>query len=65
MKLKYDGIKYIADLLQCSRQTIYIGLKELKKKALLPIGKSRVVGGGRKCCTTKVPAVEEFFLKCN
>lgn len=65
MKLKYGGVKYIASLFQCSRQTIYIGLKELEEMALLPIGKSRVAGGGRKNCITKIPNIEEIFLKCN
>lgn len=31
-KLGYGGINYIAELFNCSRQTIYDGLAELKKK---------------------------------
>lgn len=65
MKLKYGGIKYIASLFQCSRQTIYIGLKELEENKLLPIGQSRVVGGGRKSCVIKIPDIEKIFLKYN
>ena len=31
-KLDHGGINYIAELFNCSRQTIYDGLAELKKK---------------------------------
>ena len=31
-KLGYGGINYIADLFGCCRQTVAIGLEELKKK---------------------------------
>ena len=31
-KLGHGGINYIAELFNCSRQTIYNGLAELKKK---------------------------------
>ena len=65
MKLNYGGIKYIANLFQCSRQTIYIGLKELNGEKLLPTGKSRIVGGGRKSYLIKTPDVEKVFLKCS
>ena len=33
-KLGHGGINYIAELFNCSRQTIYDGLAELKKKEL-------------------------------
>ena len=31
-KLKYGGVQYIADLFNCSRQTVHTGLEELKKR---------------------------------
>jgi hypothetical protein len=31
-KLGHGGVEYIADLLDCSRQTIYAGLEEGEKK---------------------------------
>ena len=31
-KLGHGGVNYIAELFGCSRQTIYTGLSELKKK---------------------------------
>jgi len=31
-KLGHGGINYIAELFKCSRQTVYDGLAELKKK---------------------------------
>ena len=33
-KLGHGGINYIAELFHCSRQTVYNGLSELKKKGL-------------------------------
>lgn len=33
-KLGHGGISYIADLFGCCRQTVAIGLEELKKKKL-------------------------------
>lgn len=65
MKLQYGGIEFIANLFQCSRQTIYAGLKELNENKLLPTGRSRIIGGGRKNYATKTPNIEEIFLKCN
>ncbi len=65
MKLKYGGIKYIANLFKCSRQTIYTGIKELAENKLLPSGQSRVAGGGRKSRATKTPEINEVFLKCS
>lgn len=65
IKLEYGGVNYIANLFQCSRQTIYTGLKELENRTLLPLGQSRTAGGGRKNHTAKMPTVEEIFLKCD
>ena len=65
MKLEHGGIGYISNLFQCSRQTIYTGLKELEEKTLLPLGQSRAAGGGRKDHTIKISDIEEIFLKCN
>lgn len=65
MKLRYGGIEYISSLFQCSRQTIYTGLKELEEQTLLPTSRSRIIGGGRKRFTTKVPDIDKIFLKCD
>ncbi len=65
MKLKYGGVDYIVRLFQCSRQTIYTGIKELEENKLLPAGRSRAVGGGRKSCATKIPEIDDVFLKCS
>lgn len=35
-KLGHGGVEYIADLLGCSRQTIYSGLEEVEKKCIPP-----------------------------
>lgn len=61
MKLKFGGVQYIADLLQCSRQTIYRGIQELENNQLLPTGRSRVQGGGRKKLASQDVIEEVFF----
>lgn len=65
MKLSYGGVKYIASLFKCSRQTIYTGLRELRENLLIPQGKSRRLGGGRKKYDIKYPKTDKVFLKCN
>ena len=47
LKLPYGGISYIADLFVCSRDTVSLGIKELRKKETLAEGRSRKKGGGR------------------
>jgi DeoR/GlpR family transcriptional regulator of sugar metabolism len=64
MKIKFGGVQYIADLFQCSRQTIYRGIQELEKNQLLTTGRSRVDGGGRKNLASQ-KSIDEFFFKCN
>ena len=65
IKLGYGGVKYIASLFKCSRQTIYTGLHELKENLFLSQGKSRRLGGGRKKYDLKYPEANKIFLKCN
>ena len=66
IKLGYGGIKYISSLLSCTRQTIYKAIDELKENNLLPSGRSRNKGAGRKnCLEENKHIIEEAFLKCN
>ena len=62
LKLGYGGIKYIALLFECSRDTIYRGIKELGEDAVLPEERDRRVGGGRKPLLEKVADINEIFL---
>ncbi len=64
LKFGRGGLKYIVQVLGCSRRTILRGLKELKG---LPQGggyKKRVrkAGGGRKGYEEKYPDIDEKFL---
>ncbi len=65
LKLGRGGIKYIASLFKCSRQTIHTGITELKTHSLLTGSKIRKLGGGRKKYETKYPKTDEIFLKYN
>ena len=65
LKLGHGGIKYIASLFKCSRQTIYTGINELKAYSLLTSTNVRRLGGGRKKYNAKYPEVDKVFLKCN
>lgn len=65
LKLGRGGIKYIASLFKCSRQTIYTGIHELKNHSLLISSKIRRMGGGRKKYDIRYPKANEVFLKCN
>jgi predicted transcriptional regulator len=65
LKLGYGGIKYISNLFQCSRQTIYTGIKDLEEKSLLQNDQIRVMGGGRKNYTNNIQDVDKIFLKCD
>lgn len=50
-KLSYGGKMYISKLLKISRNTIEVGIKELKNPSFyeqIPLGKQRRNGGGRK-----------------
>ena len=65
VKLPHGGIKYMSNLFNCSRQTIYRGITELKKGRLLEIGKLRNKGGGRKSYITENLNVDDIFFKGN
>jgi predicted transcriptional regulator len=62
-KLGYGGIKYLAKLLGCTRQTIARGIKELECNTLVPKGKVRRLGGGRKSYQQEHPNIGDVFLK--
>lgn len=47
-KLGYGGQLYMAQVLGCSARTIQRGQAELKANAMLPKGRIRRPGGGRK-----------------
>jgi predicted transcriptional regulator len=65
IKLGHGGVKYIASLFKCSRQTIYTGIHELHENTLLSQGKIRRLGGGRKQYDIKYSKADKIFLKCN
>ena len=47
LKLPTGGISYIARLLNCSRDTLMRGIKEINEVETLAQGRSRKAGGGR------------------
>jgi hypothetical protein len=47
LKFSYGGISYIAELFNCSRDTVSLGVKELAEEEALAQGRSRKKGGGR------------------
>ena len=47
-KLGSGYISYVAELFNCSRQTLYSGLEELEKKDFMGVEEIRREGGGRK-----------------
>ena len=62
-KLPYGGITYIAELFDCSRDTISTGIKELSEEEALPKNRSRKLGGGRKPTLEKEVGITEVFLQ--
>lgn len=62
LKLPHGGITYIAQLFNCSRDTIRLGIKELGEEETLAQGRNRKVGGGRKSVLEKAPDINEAFL---
>lgn len=62
LKLPYGGISYIARLLGCSRDTVLVGIKELKEAETLPQNRSRRTGGGRTPVLEQQPNINEVFL---
>lgn len=62
-KLPYGGVSYIANILKCSRNTIYNGLKELEFPERSSKSGIRRIGGGRKKAIENVQGLEEAFLE--
>jgi transposase len=48
LKLPYGGISYIAELFNCSRNTVMRGIAELQGQEIIPRHRNRSNGGGRK-----------------
>jgi hypothetical protein len=64
MKLGHGGIKYLANLFKCTRQTITKGLQGLEEnKEIVKAGRSRRLGGGRKGYEAKYSNIDDIFLK--
>jgi transposase len=62
LKLAYGGITYIAKILNCSRNTVQLGIEELGVEETLPRVRNRKKGGGRKAALDKEPSMNEVFL---
>ena len=62
LKLPYGGISYIAELFNCSRDTVSTGIKELAQAETLPQNRNRKAGGGRKAVIEKEPDINDAFL---
>ena len=62
LKLPYGGISYIAELFNCSRDTIRLGIKELSEEETLAQERVRKEGGGRKPTIKKEPDINQVFL---
>ncbi len=62
LKLPYGGITYVAKLFDCSRDTVYRGLKELNGKNALTVDRNRHKGGGRPSTLKNEPTMNETFL---
>lgn len=62
LKLAFGGITYIAELFNCSRNTVQLGIEELLVEERLDQNRSRRKGGGRKAVLEKQPDINEVFL---
>lgn len=62
LKLSFGGINYIAELFNCSRNTVSKGIRELSEEEILPKNRERKDGGGRQAILEKVPDINEIFL---
>ena len=62
LKLPYGGITYIANLFNCSHNTIQVGIRELNEVEKLAQNRDRKKGGGRKSFLEKHPDINEVFL---
>ncbi len=63
LKLPRGGKSYIAKLIECSRNTIIRGIKELKKQVEKPKNRIRGKGGGRKSAIETIENIDKVFLK--
>ena len=61
-KFRSGGIKYIAKLFSCSRNTVKLGIRELREKETIPRNRDRKAGGGRKQVIEKLPDINDVFL---
>ncbi len=62
-KLPHGGIRYLSKVLGCSTKTICQGLKETSDLSLIPTGRIRREGGGRKKTIDKLDGLETAFLE--
>ena len=62
LKLPYGGVSYIARLFSCSRDTVILGMEELRKSDLSVQNRSRKTGGGRKAKLELYSDIDEVFL---
>ncbi len=63
LRLGYGGIRYISQVLDCDRKTIYKGITELKHPDMIEKDRVRTIGGGRKQSINCIPDVHEKFLE--
>jgi hypothetical protein len=55
----YGGISFIARATKISRRAILVGIREIESKRILPEGRVRKVGGGRKSVVYHKPTILE------
>ena len=60
--LKLGGISYIAELFNCSRDTIRLGIKELSEEETLAQERVRKEGGGRKPSKRNLILIRFFYV---
>ena len=63
IKLGHGGVTYISNLFDCSRATIYSGINEIKNDEIIIEDRIRRSGGGRTPIESKVPNINDIFLK--
>ena len=61
LKFRHGGIRYIAKLFSCSRNTVKLGIGELREKETIPRNRDRKTGGGRKQVIEKLPDINDVF----
>lgn len=62
-KLPRGGITYLATLVNCSRNLIYAGLKQLDSPEEIPINRIRKIGGGKKAFIDTKDNIDEIFFE--